>query len=59
MVRLRLGNFVEQSPEKNTLSNLEARLAGRYISVKWDMDELFARKDDIITHDLLKIRMRV
>ena len=34
-------------------------LAGRYISVAWDMDELLAKKEEIIERDLLKVRMAV
>ncbi|KAI0203490.1 NAD(P)-binding protein [Astrocystis sublimbata] len=32
-------------------------LAGRYLTVMWDMDEFFAKKQDIIDRDLLKMRM--
>ena len=32
-------------------------LAGRYISVNWDMEELATRKDDIVGSDKLKMRM--
>ncbi|KAI0845439.1 NAD(P)-binding protein [Daldinia vernicosa] len=32
-------------------------LAGRYLSVMWDMAELFSKKDEIITKDALKMRM--
>ena len=34
-------------------------LGGRYVSVNWDMEELMAKKDDIVTRDLLKFRMGV
>ncbi|KAL9576264.1 MAG: hypothetical protein Q9212_007244 [Teloschistes hypoglaucus] len=34
-------------------------LRGRYVSAQWDMDELFARKDEIVEKDLLKVRMAV
>ncbi|KAL9000868.1 MAG: hypothetical protein Q9169_000623 [Polycauliona sp. 2 TL-2023] len=34
-------------------------LAGRYISVNWDMEELFQKKDEIVEKDLLKVRMAV
>ncbi|KAL8854001.1 MAG: hypothetical protein Q9221_001124 [Calogaya cf. arnoldii] len=34
-------------------------LAGRYISVNWDMEELFEKKDEIVEKDLLKVRMVV
>ncbi|KAL8674517.1 MAG: hypothetical protein Q9168_001109 [Polycauliona sp. 1 TL-2023] len=34
-------------------------LAGRYISVNWDMEELFQKKDEILDKDLLKMRMAV
>jgi hypothetical protein len=33
-------------------------LAGRYISVAWDMPELYARKGEILKEDKLKMRMR-
>lgn len=35
------------------------RLADRYISVNWDVDELQAKKDAIIQGGLLKVRMRL
>ncbi|KAI5245504.1 NAD-P-binding protein [Aureobasidium subglaciale] len=34
-------------------------LAGRYVSVTWDMKELLDKKDEIIKKDLLKVRMAV
>tara|TARA_R110002003_G_scaffold107_2_gene8945 strand:+ start:3282 stop:4148 length:867 start_codon:yes stop_codon:yes gene_type:complete len=34
-------------------------LAGRYISACWDMEELSAKKEDIIAGDLLKVRLAV
>ncbi|KAL9607625.1 MAG: hypothetical protein Q9167_007472 [Letrouitia subvulpina] len=34
-------------------------LAGRFISVTWDMPELFAEKDVIVAQDLLKMKMTV
>ncbi|KAI4182351.1 MAG: hypothetical protein L6R41_006037 [Letrouitia leprolyta] len=34
-------------------------LAGRYVNAKWDMDELFAKKDEIVEKDLLRVRMAV
>ena len=34
-------------------------LAGRYVSVTWDMKELLDKKDEIIKKDLLKVRMLV
>jgi hypothetical protein len=36
-----------------------ARLNGRYISVNWDMQELFAKQSEIVERDLLKFRMVV
>ncbi|OGE50202.1 hypothetical protein PENARI_c018G07548 [Penicillium arizonense] len=32
-------------------------LGGRYVSCPWDMEELLAKKDEIIDHDKLKMRM--
>ncbi|CAJ2507033.1 Uu.00g082190.m01.CDS01 [Anthostomella pinea] len=32
-------------------------LSGRYVTVKWDMGELEARKDEIVKGDLLKFRL--
>lgn len=32
-------------------------LAGRYVSCNWDMPELFARRDEIVEKDLLKLKM--
>jgi NAD(P)-dependent dehydrogenase (short-subunit alcohol dehydrogenase family) len=32
-------------------------LGGRYVSCPWDMEELLAKKDDIVEKDLLKMRM--
>ncbi|KAF2099735.1 NAD(P)-binding protein [Rhizodiscina lignyota] len=32
-------------------------LSGRYIDARWDLEELTRRKDDIVTKDLLKLRM--
>ncbi|KAL9001767.1 MAG: hypothetical protein Q9188_005277 [Gyalolechia gomerana] len=34
-------------------------LAGRYVNAKWDMDELFGKKDEIVEKDLLRVRMAV
>ena len=34
-------------------------LAGRYVSVRWDMKELLAKREKIETGDLLKVRMDV
>jgi NAD(P)-dependent dehydrogenase (short-subunit alcohol dehydrogenase family) len=34
-------------------------LAGRYVSVTWDMEELLGMKDNIVKKDLLKVRMAV
>jgi NAD(P)-dependent dehydrogenase (short-subunit alcohol dehydrogenase family) len=34
-------------------------LNGRYLSATWDMPELFARKDEIVKGDKLKVRMAV
>ncbi|KAI4254787.1 MAG: hypothetical protein LQ352_002912 [Teloschistes flavicans] len=34
-------------------------LRGRYVSAHWDMEELFAKKDEIVEKDLLRIRMAV
>jgi hypothetical protein len=34
------------------------RLAARYVSVNWDVDELQAKKEAIIEDDLLKIKLR-
>ena len=32
-------------------------LSGRYLSAKWDVDELMDKKDTIVEHDLLKARL--
>lgn len=32
-------------------------LAGRYVCVNWDMDELFAMKEKIVEKDLLRVRL--
>ncbi|CAO1601214.1 hypothetical protein XANCAGTX0491_004881 [Xanthoria calcicola] len=32
-------------------------LAGRYVSCNWDMTEVFARRDEIVEKDLLKLKM--
>jgi len=34
-------------------------LAGRYVSVNWDMNELLFKKDEIVEKELLKVRMAV
>lgn len=34
-------------------------LGGRYISANWDMEELIAKKEEILEGDLLKLRMAV
>jgi NAD(P)-dependent dehydrogenase (short-subunit alcohol dehydrogenase family) len=34
-------------------------LAGRYVSVNWDVDELLQKKDKIVKEDLLKVRLDV
>jgi hypothetical protein len=36
-----------------------AWLNGRYVSATWDVDELEAKKDEIIKADKLKLRMVV
>ncbi|KAL8243738.1 hypothetical protein R6Q59_009996 [Mikania micrantha] len=33
-------------------------LADRYVSVTWDMEEFLGKKDEIVSKDLLKMRMR-
>ena len=32
-------------------------LNGRYLSVNWDVNELHAKKDEIVGQDLLKVRL--
>jgi hypothetical protein len=32
-------------------------LGGRFVSVAWDMEELVAKKDEIVKGDLLKFRL--
>ncbi|KAH6893367.1 hypothetical protein B0T10DRAFT_592314 [Thelonectria olida] len=32
-------------------------LAGRYINLTWDLPQLFAKKDEIVKHDKLKVRL--
>ncbi|KAF2727309.1 oxidoreductase-like protein [Polyplosphaeria fusca] len=34
-------------------------LGGRYVSVKWDVDELMAKKEEVVRGDLLKVRLAV
>jgi len=34
-------------------------LSGRYLDSKWDMDELLSKKDEIVSKDLLKLRLAV
>ena len=34
-------------------------LAGRYVSCTWDMPEFFAKKDEVVERDLLKVGLRV
>ena len=36
-----------------------AWLNGRYVSATWDVDELLAKKDEIVKGDKLKLRMVV
>jgi NAD(P)-dependent dehydrogenase (short-subunit alcohol dehydrogenase family) len=33
-------------------------LSGRFISINWSVDELEARKDEVLKDDLLKLRVR-
>lgn len=35
------------------------RLAGRYVNAPWDMEELSAKKDEIVQRDLLKLKLQV
>lgn len=46
----------------DTLVSLTAQkrlwLAGRYISVNWDMPEFYSREQEIVKEDKLKMRMR-
>ena len=34
-------------------------LSGRFVSAKWDVDELMIRRDEIVNGDMLKMRMVV
>ncbi|KAL8739620.1 MAG: hypothetical protein Q9184_008581, partial [Pyrenodesmia sp. 2 TL-2023] len=34
-------------------------LSGRYLSAKWDVDELSEKKDEIVRGDLLKASMKI
>ncbi|KAL8928491.1 MAG: hypothetical protein Q9208_001725 [Pyrenodesmia sp. 3 TL-2023] len=34
-------------------------LRGRYINVQWDMDEFFAKKEEVVEKDLLRVRLAV
>lgn len=34
-------------------------LGGRYVSVNWDLEELEAKKEEILQGDLLKVRLAV
>lgn len=34
-------------------------LSGRFLSCKWDVDELLAKMDDIVDRDLLRARFAV
>ncbi|KAL8758819.1 MAG: hypothetical protein Q9184_003814 [Pyrenodesmia sp. 2 TL-2023] len=34
-------------------------LRGRYLDVTWDMDEFFAKKEEIVEKDLLRVRLAV
>lgn len=38
-------------------ANKQEWLAGRYISVNWDMPELYSRQEEIVKEDKLKMRM--
>ncbi|KAI0134001.1 NAD-P-binding protein [Xylariales sp. AK1849] len=40
-------------------SEQRAWLSGRYLSATWDMKELVARKEEIVKHDKLKVRLVV
>lgn len=57
--------FLIDTPElaANTIVYLTQRrqewLRGRYVNVQWDMDEFFAKKDEIVEKDLLLVRMAV
>jgi len=57
-------SYLNDTPELagDTLVSLTAKkrnwLAGRYISVNWDMPELYRREEEIIREDKLKMRMR-
>jgi len=43
--------------ELNDSSIDRAWLGGRYISAKWDVDELLERKDEITQKDLFRMRL--
>jgi NAD(P)-dependent dehydrogenase (short-subunit alcohol dehydrogenase family) len=55
--------ILKDTPElaADTLVNLTAKrrewLAGRYVSVQWDMEELYRREEEIVKGDKLKMRM--
>ncbi|KAL8651472.1 MAG: hypothetical protein Q9210_003227, partial [Variospora velana] len=57
--------FLIDTPElaANTIVYLTRQrqewLRGRYVDATWDMDELFAKKDEIVEKDLLRVRMAV
>ena len=40
------------------VSLIRVRLADRYLSVCWDMEEILARKDEIVSNGLLKINLK-
>jgi len=51
------GMAVWFASELNDPSVDRAWLGGRYISAVWDIDELLQRKEDILTKDLLRLRL--
>jgi hypothetical protein len=64
MLRLIPGTSVRPPQRRNKLCRFAHalvlhRLAARYISVNWDVEELVAKKDAIVQGDLLKVRLRL
>lgn len=60
-VKVSLVDKVELGADMTVWLTAERRewLAGRYVAVNWDVDELLGKKEKIVKEDLLKVRLDV
>lgn len=64
MVSLSLSDFPQQLPNENEgraadIWSSNYRLSGRFVFGPVDMEELVAKKDEIVEKDLLKLKLTI